>query len=61
MAVTKNDWKAVGKGFAGTFKSLGKAVVKSVQTGVDKAGEWADRDDAKEAAAAAAKAAEKAE
>ena len=50
MAVTKEDWKNVGRGFAGAFKSLGKSVVKSVQTGVDKAGEWAERDDAREAA-----------
>ncbi|MBQ1954124.1 MAG: hypothetical protein II350_00160 [Clostridia bacterium] len=52
MAVTKQDWKNTGKGFANAFKGLGKAVVKTVKTGVDKAGEWAEKDDARQAAAA---------
>ena len=51
MAVTKQDWKNTGKGFANAFKGLGKAVVKTVKTGVDKAGEWAEKDDARQAAA----------
>lgn len=55
MAVTKEDWKDVGRGFKGAFKSLGKSVVKSVKTGVDKAGEWAEADDAREKAAKEAK------
>ncbi|MBR6772747.1 MAG: hypothetical protein IKM29_05085 [Clostridia bacterium] len=50
MAVTKEDWKNTGKGFANAFKGLGKTVVKTVKTGVDKAGDWADRDDARQAA-----------
>lgn len=49
MAVTKEDWKNTGKGFANAFKGLGKTFVKTVKTGVDKAGEWAERDDAKNA------------
>ncbi|MGN1450525.1 MAG: hypothetical protein ACI4XQ_00345 [Eubacteriales bacterium] len=53
MAVTKDDWKNVGKEFAGAFKTLGKSVVKSVQTGVDKAEQWVADDDAKKQASAA--------
>lgn len=45
MAVTKEDWKDVGRGFKGAFKSLGKSVVKSVKTGVDKAADWAEVND----------------
>lgn len=50
MAVTKQDWKNTGKGFANAFKGLGKTLVKTVKTGVDKADEWAERDDARQAA-----------
>ena len=52
MAVTKQDWKNTGKGFANAFKGLGKTLVKTVKTGVDKADAWAEKDDARQAAAA---------
>ena len=50
MAVTKQDWKNTGKGFANAFKGLGKTIVKTVKTGVDKADQWAEKDDARQAA-----------
>ncbi len=50
MAVTKEDWKNTGKGFANAFKGLGKTFVKTVKTGVDKAGDWAEKDDARQSA-----------
>ncbi len=46
----KDDWKETGKDLGGAFKQLGKSIIKSGATVVDKASDWAERDDAKEAA-----------
>ena len=37
-----------GKDLGGAFKQLGKSLVKSGATVVNKANDWAERDDAKE-------------
>lgn len=36
-----------GKGLGHAFRDLGKSIVRSVKTGVDKADDWASSDDAK--------------
>ncbi len=46
----KDDWKETGKDLGGAFKQLGKSIVKSGATVVNKANDWAERDDAKEEA-----------
>ena len=50
MGSLKDDWKETGKDLGGAFKQLGKSIIKSGATAVDKANDWAERDDAKEAA-----------
>lgn len=50
MGSLKDDWKETGKDLGGAFKQLGKSVVKSGAVVVNKANDWAERDDAKEAA-----------
>ncbi len=50
MGSLKDDWKETGKDLGGAFKQLGKSIVKSGATVVNKANDWAERDDAKEAA-----------
>ena len=50
MGSLKDDWKETGKDMGGAFKQLGKSIIKSGATVVDKANDWAERDDAKEAA-----------
>ena len=50
MGSLKEDWKETGKDLGGAFKQLGKSIIKSGATVVDKANDWAERDDAKEAA-----------
>lgn len=50
MGSLREDWKETGKDLGGAFKQLGKSIVKSGATVVDKANDWAERDDAKEAA-----------
>ena len=50
MGSLKEDWKETGKDLGGAFKQLGKSIVKSGATVVNKANDWAERDDAKEAA-----------
>ena len=46
----KESWKETGKDLGGAFKQLGKSIVKSGAVVVDKASDWAERDDAKEEA-----------
>ena len=46
----KESWKETGKNLGGAFKQLGKSIVKSGATVVNKANDWAEKDDAKEAA-----------
>ncbi|MCR4703196.1 MAG: zinc ribbon domain-containing protein [Saccharofermentans sp.] len=50
MGSLKDDWKETGKDLGGAFKQLGKSIVKSGATVVNKANDWAEKDDAKEAA-----------
>ena len=45
MASLKNSWKNTGTGLGGAFKSLGKTLINSGKKGVDKAVEWAGRED----------------
>ena len=47
MGALKDDWKETGKDLGGAFKQLGKSIIKSGATVVDKANDWAERDDAK--------------
>ena len=42
----KESWKQTGIGLGHAFKDLGKTVIKTAEVGVNKAVEWADRDDA---------------
>lgn len=53
MGSLKEDWKETGKDLGGAFKSLGKSIVKSGAKVVNKANDWSERDDDKEAAAKA--------
>ena len=48
MGSLRDDWKETGKDLGGAFKQLGKSLVKSGATVVNKANDWAERDDAKE-------------
>ena len=50
MGELKESWKETGKDLGGAFKQLGKTIVKSGATVVNKANDWAERDDAKEEA-----------
>lgn len=40
----KDDWKKTGIGLGHAFRDLGKTLVKTIKTGVDKADEWANSD-----------------
>jgi len=44
----KDNWKQTGLGLGHAFRDLGKSVVKTVATGVKKADDWANKDEAKE-------------
>ena len=50
MGELKESWKETGKDLGGAFKQLGKTIVKSGATVVNKANDWVERDDAKEEA-----------
>ena len=43
----KDSWKQTGVGLGHAFRDLGKTLVKTAQTGVDKVGEWANSDEVK--------------
>lgn len=45
MASTRDNWKQTGKGLGHAFRDLGKTLVKTAKTGVDKATDWAEKDD----------------
>ena len=45
MSSLKDTWKKTGTGLGHAFRDLGKAVVKTVATGIDKAEEWANTED----------------
>lgn len=41
----KDTWKQTGTGLGHAFRDLGKSIVKSVATGVEKADKWANSED----------------
>lgn len=41
----KDTWKATGTGLGHAFRDLGKALVKTVATGVEKADNWANSEE----------------
>lgn len=45
MPNLKNSWKNTGLGVTHALKGLGKTIITSGKTGVDKAVEWAGRED----------------
>ena len=46
---TKQDWKETGKDLGHAFKGLGKTLIRTAKTGVDKVNDWADgKDDEKQ-------------
>ena len=45
MTSLKESWKETGSDLGNAFKGLGKNIVRSVKTGVDKATDWAEGDD----------------
>ena len=48
MSSLKDDWKTTGKSLGGAFTNLGKSVIHSIDTGLDKANDWAEDNDSKE-------------
>ena len=42
----RDEWKKTGKDLGHAFQGLGKSIVRSVKTGVDKADDWASSDEA---------------
>lgn len=38
----RDDWKDTGKGLGSAFKGLGKSIIRTAKTGVDKAADWAE-------------------
>ena len=46
----KDDWKETGKDLGGAFADLGKTLVRTGKTAVDKAVDWAESDDAEKKA-----------
>ncbi len=46
MPDLRKSWKNTGTGLGGAFKNLGKTIINSGKKGVDKAVEWAEREDA---------------
>lgn len=45
MSDLKNSWKGTGKELGHAFKGLGKNIINSGKKGVDKAVDWAGRED----------------
>ena len=41
----KDSWKATGTGLGHAFRDLGKTIVKSASTAINKADEWANGED----------------
>ena len=47
---TKQDWKETERDLGHAFKGLGKTLIRTAKTGVDKVSDWADgKDDDKKA------------
>ena len=42
---TKQDWKETGRDLGHAFKGLGKTLIRTAKTGVDKVSDWADGKD----------------
>lgn len=42
---TKQDWKDTGRELGHAFKGLGKTLIRTAKTGVDKVSDWADGKD----------------
>ena len=57
----KDDWKETGKDLGGAFANLGKTLVRTGKTAVDKAVDWAESDDAEKKAEEAAEEVKEAE
>ncbi len=43
----KEEWKETGKSMGNAFSSLGKNIIRSAKTTVDKATDWAEKDENK--------------
>lgn len=43
--MSKENWKNTGKELGGAFQGLAKTLIRSAKTGLDKAEEWAERDE----------------
>lgn len=48
MSELKDSWKQTGVGLGHAFRDLSKTLIKTGKKGVDKAVEWAERDNAPE-------------
>lgn len=46
MASIKDDWKKTGSQLGHAFAGLGKMLIKTAKTGVEKADEWANGEEA---------------
>lgn len=44
----KDTWKEAGKGIGFAFRDLGKAIIKTGATALNKANEWANNEDGEE-------------
>lgn len=45
MGDLKDSWKKTGVGLGHAFRDLGKSIVKSAATAVDKVDKWANKED----------------
>lgn len=45
MSDMKNSWKQTGQGLGHAFRDLGKTLINTGKKGVDKAVDWAGRED----------------
>lgn len=52
MADLKDSWKKTGVGLGHAFRDLGKSIVKSAATAVNKVDDWANKDDVQDTQAA---------
>ena len=43
--MSKENWKKTGKELGGAFEGLAKTMIRSAKTGVEKAEEWAEKDE----------------
>lgn len=45
LDMSKEEWKKTGKELGGAFEGLAKTLIRSASAGIDKAEEWAERDE----------------